>query len=116
MRSECERAAAFIDALSISARIRFFARLSYELTIAGRSYWSRAASEHDSAVALRQINELQHQVSAQLMNAASRQEKPVASEGWVGRFLKTEHSDAMLAWEVRRSFMDALAASVKAAD
>jgi len=67
MKSDQDRAVALIEASQTIDRLSFLARLIYELTLAGRTSYSPDSAGLDNPTLLREINEIQHQLAAQLM-------------------------------------------------
>lgn len=112
MKSDCERAASFIDSLGEDRKIAFLARLIYELTLAGRTCYSNDSTGVDEPLLLREINELQHKLSAQIMKTASDGLHLLPSSELVALFLVREYVDESFSREIRRSFIDAITASL----
>ena len=110
MKSELERAISFIDSMTATNQIRFLTRIVYELTIAGRTTYSFSSSSVDKPECLRIINELQHRVAGVLIKL-ELQGQSMRLGGIVELFL-ADAEPKECKREVRRSFLDALAASV----
>jgi len=63
--------AAWITQLPFESQLRFLARLSFELTVAGRNSYEAGTEELTHPRQLRRVNEVQHRVTAclsQLLN------------------------------------------------
>jgi hypothetical protein len=112
MKSDCERAASFIDSLDKDQQVAFLARLIYELTLAGRTCYSIDSMGVDCPLLLREINELQHKLSAQIMKLASDGLHLLPSSELVALFLAREYVGESISREIRRSFIDAITASL----
>ena len=112
MKSDCERAASFIDSLGKDRKTAFLARLIYELTLAGRTCYSIDSLAVDHPSLLREINELQHKLSSQIMKLASDGLHLLPSSDLVALFLGREYDDESISKEIRRSFIDAITASL----
>lgn len=113
MKSECERAASYIDSLGKDRKIAFLACLIFELTIAGRTCYSIDLRGIEDPLLLREINELQHMLSAQIVEIASDGLHLIPSLDLVARFLERENSNDSISREIRRSFIDAITVSLK---
>ena len=90
----------------------FLARLMYELTLAGRSSYSIESPGLDQPTLLREINELQHKVSSQLMNTLSGGAYLRSSASLAALFLDSNCENEFHRREFRRAFIDALAAMI----
>ena len=112
MKSDCERAASFIDSLDEDRKLAFLARLIYELTIAGRSCYTNDSTGVGQPLLLRAINELQHALSAEIMKLASAGLGLLPSSVLVARFLEREYADESISSEIRRAFIAAITASL----
>jgi hypothetical protein len=55
---------AWIGSLALDRKLRFLARLSFEITIAGRNSYEAGTDELTNPRQLRQVNEIQHRVTA----------------------------------------------------
>ena len=61
----------WVDSLALGDKLCFLARLSFEITIAGRHSYEAGTDELSNPRQLRRVNEVQHRVSAclsQLLN------------------------------------------------
>ena len=112
MKSDCDRAASFIDSLDKEGKVTLLARLIYELTLAGRACYSMDSPGLDHPNWLRSINELQHALASQIVNVISAGPHLRSSSDLVALFLEPNERDESLYREVRRSFIDAVAASL----
>ena len=56
--------AAWISALPLECQLRFLARLSFELTVAGRASYEVGTDDLTHPRQLRRVNEIQHRVAA----------------------------------------------------
>jgi hypothetical protein len=94
-------------ALASPGRNLFFARLSWELVIAGRAMYVRAgASLEESRQALHCINELQHVVTSQLVSAMGDVEAAYPDPAFLQVMSEKAaalHCDAALQSAVRRA-------------
>ncbi len=63
--------AAWIDGLNLDQKLRFLARLSFEVTIAGRNSYEAGTDELENPRQLRRVNEIQHRVAACLSQLLS---------------------------------------------
>ena len=112
MKSELERAATFIDSLSPERKTAFLVRVMYELTLAGRASYSVDSIGIDQPTLLRELNELQHTVSAQLMNIVSGDPHLRSWTSLASLFLESSFKDESLRILIRNSFVYALTASL----
>jgi hypothetical protein len=113
MNSDCDRATSFIDSLDKEAMVAFLARLIYELTIAGRACYSTDSPGLVHPNWLRSINELQHALASQIVNTMLARPYVRSSRDLVALFLEPNEREEELYREVRRSFIDAISASLK---
>lgn len=113
MKSELERAASFIDSLDSERKLAFLARLMYELTLAGRASYSVDSLGVEQPRLLREINELQHKVSSQIMNLVSASTYLRSSTSLAELFLEPKCEDESYGMVIRNSFVDAISAILK---
>lgn len=111
MKSDCERAASFIDSLTRERQLAFVSRLMFELTLAGRTGYSMGSNEVDHPRLLREINELQHRLSAQVLKMVSDGLHLLPSSYLVELFLERDVEES-ISREIKCSFMDAISASL----
>lgn len=112
MKSDLERSASFIDSLAMDRKVAFFARLMYELTLAGRTCYSFDSKGVDNPVLLREINELQHRLAAHIMKMGTDGDYVRSSSDLAALFLEPNYSDELLCREIRKSFIDAISGSL----
>ena len=113
MKSDLERAASFIDSLNSERMLAFLARLMYELTLAGRASYSVDSLGLEQPRLLREINELQHKVSSQMMNMLSASTNLRSSANLTELFLEPTCEDDSYGRVIRNSFVDAISAMLK---
>jgi hypothetical protein len=66
-----EEEGVWLESLDLDDKLRFLARLSFEITIVGRNSYEAGTNELIAQAELRRINEIQHRVTAclsQLLN------------------------------------------------
>jgi len=84
---------AWVDGLSLEFQLRFLARLSFELTIVGRSSYEAGTDDLEHPQQLRKVNEIQHRVTACLSQLLDG----TCPDGFVGsvaaRVLTNQNSD-----------------------
>lgn len=110
MKTEQERAAAFVDRLDDAGKMQFLARLMYELTLAARSCCSDESQSNPVIRDLQAINELQHRLSAEMMKSGSPISTPMPSTALIKLLLTQRACSTGLAGEIQRSLFDALSA------
>ena len=96
---------AWIDSLPFDHKLRFLARLSFEVTIAGRNSYEAGTDELTDPRQLRRVNEVQHRITAclsQLLNGT-------CPDGFAQSIaqLVLEESDALLRNILQQSWVDA---------
>jgi hypothetical protein len=77
---------AWVGELPLECQLRFLARLSFELTVAGRGSYEAGTDDLDHPRQLRRVNEIQHRVTAclsQLLNGTCPDGFLVSVAGWV---------------------------------
>lgn len=77
---------AWVGDLPLECQLRFLARLSFELTVAGRGSYEVGTDDLDHPRHLRRVNEIQHRVTAclsQLLNGACPDGFLVSVADWV---------------------------------
>ncbi len=113
MKPDNERVSTYIDSLNDADQIQLLTRLIYELTIAGRMAYAVDSNGLERPVHLREINELQHKLSAHMMSVLVPENEPRSSAFYVNRILAPNHDDSEFANELRRCLMNSLEASVE---
>jgi hypothetical protein len=77
---------AWIASLTVDHQLRFLARLSFRITIAGRNSYEAGTEELSNPRQLRRVNEIQHRVTAclsQLLSGTCRDGFEQSIAAWV---------------------------------
>jgi hypothetical protein len=85
--------ALWIGTIPLESQLRFLARLSFELTVVGRNSYEASTVELIDPPQLRQVNEIQHRVTAclsQLLNGTCPEGFVTSMADWVLRAKDSE--------------------------
>src|SRR5262249_39602902 len=98
--SDCENV---LSRFSTGDKIRFLARLGWELTIAGRDAYTPKTEELTHPARLRAINEIQHRVLSHILALASKDPQRYPDDELVTMILD-ETQDPVLNAQVQSAF------------
>jgi hypothetical protein len=85
--------AAWIGRLPFESQLRFLARLSFELTVAGRNSYEVGTDSLEHPQQLRRVNEIQHTISACLSQLINGTCPDGFVEAMAERILKKQHTE-----------------------
>ena len=77
----------FVATLSTNAKLRFWARVSHQLTVIARDTYELGTEDVASPSRLRDANELQHRLTSVIVELADRREATIPDGVLVGFFL-----------------------------